>query len=1311
MSKKKRLLSVLLAVTMLTGTVTAFASGDALVDTESIIDTYKGNIESLEAGRIMPADFTDTIRIGDYLLMTRGSHKKADTDAEKAQNEEGYVLAVNINNGEYFKLEETGIENAGKADVLASALEDDEELNFAKIATTSEKFTQYHFIPSKLVYDEDNGRLYVGYVAYGASEITPNWTYGGLRVYDVSDLSYPIDITGTINTTNYNYNSDGNVEVNAQTIEYTVKAPLQFNTTAAKGGGEPSAVWDMIVYDGILHIASNWGLISIGVLDTSTSDSVDLYSITGCNWAQNYDINTDAATIYSNSGRKPGAMQSLYLDTISGSDDEKVYIWAAGTYHITRYDISGVKAQLDSKNDGKTVKRTSANRWGMLDPVVAQLRPGTSTTAVDHAVGSTSPSETHLTVEDGKVRIFAAQQDSYVLYAADIGDMDITYDSNKRGFFTLTDPQIIWGKDKAALADEFGNGLSDVDKLYAHEVQVVGDVAYYGLNGGYIAIADLSDMSDGSIKVIDIEKVTNSGVKFVSNLYVNDDDIYAFADGAGLLKYTYGRPLHVSFKFLNSSYEPTEDVPDVTMLKYSVKNIADKSFAGEFTVKASAYKNNGNNRIYLENCIDTDISLNLDAGKGAEGVIDITVPRRADMLKAFLFDDYEDLELVGYSDLPDDDTQAQLSDWVGTTADGNNINVVRSYAPESVDFAVVQVIKGDEEKYLDVIEPDDNGYIKRGITIMEGGTYSVNIVTCGSDGYSGIDTAQVEVEAQRVTAVASGVKGGAGGFVISLEDLTLAYGGTITLKLPTGIDDVEFVEITDTVTLTGTDDGQAGEITFEFEINPESVQTNCLALRYSIDGETYENGAFEISNLLFMDDNGIEFPVEYDNEVAIDLLSEKELEEFEEALTSILDVIAADTITDENYYEISEAIENLDEALENAYLAGIELNDDQQAVLSDKERILTELENVYKNVITKLIAIEKAGYDEKVTLLKEYKDELEIRECTFDYLEKATNRNSILSVLDTRIDSIADLNKKLDDKMSYMLAESLSYGYIEQYIIDYADVTKISMSDYNDLSPDEQIIVQRAISLTKFGSASALASKFNGTVADPTDGDDDDDDVKKITGGGGGGYTAYVPPVTDTENTDTEQTGTETTDGFTDLQGYDWAEEYINSLADRGVIAKASTYRPGDFVTRAEFTKMVVGITGVYDEAARADFTDISNDGWSYSYIASAYNAGLINGIDDSHFEPARTITRQDMAVILARALKYMGVTEAGDRQIDYADGDSIADYAKEAVNLISSLEIMNGVGNGQFDPMANANRAMAAKVIEIAYTLTGGTK
>jgi len=126
------------------------------------------------------------------------------------------------------------------------------------------------------------------------------------------------------------------------------------------------------------------------------------------------------------------------------------------------------------------------------------------------------------------------------------------------------------------------------------------------------------------------------------------------------------------------------------------------------------------------------------------------------------------------------------------------------------------------------------------------------------------------------------------------------------------------------------------------------------------------------------------------------------------------------------------------------------------------------------------------------------------------------------------------------------------------------------------------------------------------------------------------------------------------------------------------------------------------------NSGAECDFSDVSTDRWSYPYIATAFNLGLITGVDASNFEPTGSITRENLAVILYRTYNYAGKKVVAENA-SYTDSENISSYAKDAVNAMAKLGIMEGMGDGTFSPKTVVTRAQAAKVIYSLITLIGG--
>jgi len=172
---------------------------------------------------------------------------------------------------------------------------------------------------------------------------------------------------------------------------------------------------------------------------------------------------------------------------------------------------------------------------------------------------------------------------------------------------------------------------------------------------------------------------------------------------------------------------------------------------------------------------------------------------------------------------------------------------------------------------------------------------------------------------------------------------------------------------------------------------------------------------------------------------------------------------------------------------------------------------------------------------------------------------------------------------------------------------------------------------------------------------------------------------------------------------FSDISNVKWAVEAIESLAARGVISGLGdgTFRPNNKVTRAEFIKMLMIALELESEEAECTFSDVEEGAWYYEPIAVAQKLGIVSGKGDGTFGVNDEILRQDMAVMIYRAARLIGI-ELGD-SIDaepFTDEAEISGYAKEAVVAMQKAGIINGMGDGRFAPKNNATRAEAAVII-----------
>ncbi|WP_017754116.1 Ig-like domain-containing protein [Calidifontibacillus oryziterrae] len=162
-----------------------------------------------------------------------------------------------------------------------------------------------------------------------------------------------------------------------------------------------------------------------------------------------------------------------------------------------------------------------------------------------------------------------------------------------------------------------------------------------------------------------------------------------------------------------------------------------------------------------------------------------------------------------------------------------------------------------------------------------------------------------------------------------------------------------------------------------------------------------------------------------------------------------------------------------------------------------------------------------------------------------------------------------------------------------------------------------------------------------------------------------------------------------------DIKGH-WAEKEIAYLVSKGAVNgfPDGTFKPNNNISRAEFASIVVKALGLTCGEGTV-FSDTTNH-WAKDCIATAATNGLVVGLEADKFAPNEPITREQMAVIIARAAKL----DVPDAKTAFKDDASISPWAKASVAAAAKQNLVGGLPNGTFNPQGNATRAEAVAMI-----------
>ncbi|MEF3305147.1 S-layer homology domain-containing protein [Paenibacillus sp. GYB003] len=192
---------------------------------------------------------------------------------------------------------------------------------------------------------------------------------------------------------------------------------------------------------------------------------------------------------------------------------------------------------------------------------------------------------------------------------------------------------------------------------------------------------------------------------------------------------------------------------------------------------------------------------------------------------------------------------------------------------------------------------------------------------------------------------------------------------------------------------------------------------------------------------------------------------------------------------------------------------------------------------------------------------------------------------------------------------------------------------------------------------------------------------------------------------------------------FDDVTGHPWARNDLDILYSKGYMLnkESSSFVPNESIKRGEFATMLVKIFDLplnYTEVPT--FTDVQRVNlltrlYDYKYIETAAKAGIVRGAAGGRFMPDNDITRQDAAIMIARAADLKLSSDSNMDKVlaglqkSFTDADSIDIYARTAVEAVTKAGLIEGKENvllqGQtkptvrFDPLETFTRAEAAAV------------
>jgi hypothetical protein len=169
------------------------------------------------------------------------------------------------------------------------------------------------------------------------------------------------------------------------------------------------------------------------------------------------------------------------------------------------------------------------------------------------------------------------------------------------------------------------------------------------------------------------------------------------------------------------------------------------------------------------------------------------------------------------------------------------------------------------------------------------------------------------------------------------------------------------------------------------------------------------------------------------------------------------------------------------------------------------------------------------------------------------------------------------------------------------------------------------------------------------------------------------------------------------------MEGHE-AKDAIEALASFGVLPyrEGTRYQPNMGITRAEMAYTMVRLMGITKAQGEAvSYSDADRHQYERE-IQLATQAGIFTGYDDGLFRGDQVITREELAAVIERALKYVEMTDGLDPEMAqaYYDAEEIDFWSIDSVGRLTDAGVIDKLEHGRYRPRAQATKAEAATML-----------
>ncbi|MDR2355139.1 MAG: S-layer homology domain-containing protein [Clostridiales Family XIII bacterium] len=177
----------------------------------------------------------------------------------------------------------------------------------------------------------------------------------------------------------------------------------------------------------------------------------------------------------------------------------------------------------------------------------------------------------------------------------------------------------------------------------------------------------------------------------------------------------------------------------------------------------------------------------------------------------------------------------------------------------------------------------------------------------------------------------------------------------------------------------------------------------------------------------------------------------------------------------------------------------------------------------------------------------------------------------------------------------------------------------------------------------------------------------------------------------------------DTTPALADVPAGAWFEAAVQYVTEEGLfdLTGTNSFSPGAPMTRAMLVTALYRAEASPSVTLTDAFSDVTRGTPLSAAVSWARDAGIVSGMGDGTFSPEASVTREQIAAMLFRYARHTDAdTRAAGDLSAFADADTIADWAAEALAWATGAGVINGMGDGTVAPKGTASRAQVAQML-----------